>query len=153
MALHKKQEELCLQLGNKDRLQRSSEQRKRSHPRTSGIFGSVATLQEWSDKLGLAPSVAGLFKWRQFEPEVISWPSVGICDSRSSIATSKSCSPSGACAPITSPSGDGSSVTPRLSDTITARSWKNVDTDLPRRSLLPLWYDGSAPDLSAFLET
>ena len=37
-------------------------------------WGSVATLQEWSDKLGdmiLAPSVAGLFKWRQFEPEVI----------------------------------------------------------------------------------
>jgi hypothetical protein len=36
--------------------------------------GSVATLQEWSDKLAdmvLAPSVAGLFKWRQFEPEVI----------------------------------------------------------------------------------
>ena len=36
--------------------------------------GSVATLQKWSDKLAdmvLAPSVAGLFKWRQFEPEVI----------------------------------------------------------------------------------
>ena len=31
-------------------------------------------LQEWSDKLAdmvLAPSVAGLFKWRQFGPEVI----------------------------------------------------------------------------------
>jgi hypothetical protein len=31
-------------------------------------------LREWSDKLAdmvLAPSVAGLFKWRQFEPEVI----------------------------------------------------------------------------------
>jgi IS6 family transposase len=31
-------------------------------------------LQEWSDKLAdmvLAPSVAGLFKWRQIEPEVI----------------------------------------------------------------------------------
>ena len=37
-------------------------------------LGSVATLQEWSDKLAdivLASSVAGLFKWRQFEPEVI----------------------------------------------------------------------------------
>ena len=36
--------------------------------------GSVATLQEWSDKLAdmvLAPSAAGLFKWRQFEPEMI----------------------------------------------------------------------------------
>jgi Pyruvate kinase, barrel domain len=38
------------------------------------FVGSVATLQEWLDKLAdmvLAPSVAGLFKWRQFEPEVI----------------------------------------------------------------------------------
>jgi hypothetical protein len=38
------------------------------------VTGSVATLQEWSDKLGQyvpPPSVAGLFKWRQFEPEVI----------------------------------------------------------------------------------
>jgi hypothetical protein len=36
--------------------------------------GSVATLQECFDKLAdmlLAPSVAGLFKWRQFEPEMI----------------------------------------------------------------------------------
>ena len=44
----------------------------------AGMFtaytGSVATLQEWSDKLAdmvLAPSAAGLFKWRQFEPEMI----------------------------------------------------------------------------------
>jgi hypothetical protein len=38
------------------------------------LGGSVATLQECFDKLGryvLAPSVSGLFKWRQFEPEVI----------------------------------------------------------------------------------
>jgi hypothetical protein len=36
--------------------------------------GSVATLQECFDKVGrYGPciSVAGLFKWRQFEPEVI----------------------------------------------------------------------------------
>ena len=36
--------------------------------------GRVATLQECSDKLAdmvLAFLVAGLFKWRQFEPEVI----------------------------------------------------------------------------------
>jgi hypothetical protein len=36
--------------------------------------GSVATLQEWLDKLdryGSRASVAGLFNWRQFEPEVI----------------------------------------------------------------------------------
>jgi hypothetical protein len=37
--------------------------------------GSVATLQEQSDMLQpmllLAPSVSGLFKWRQFEPEMI----------------------------------------------------------------------------------
>jgi hypothetical protein len=39
-----------------------------------GGSGSVATLQEQSDKradMVLAPSVAGLFKWRLFEPEVI----------------------------------------------------------------------------------
>jgi len=38
------------------------------------VRGSVATLQEWSDNAGpmlLASSVSGLFKWRQFEPEVI----------------------------------------------------------------------------------
>src|SRR5260370_34725617 len=38
------------------------------------VRGSVATLQEWSDNAGpmlLAASVSGLFKWRQFEPEVI----------------------------------------------------------------------------------
>jgi hypothetical protein len=36
--------------------------------------GSVATLQEWLDKLdryGSRASVGGLFNWRQFEPEVI----------------------------------------------------------------------------------
>src|SRR5260370_42684653 len=38
------------------------------------VRGSVATLQEWSDNAGpmlLASSVSCLFKWRQFEPEVI----------------------------------------------------------------------------------
>jgi hypothetical protein len=38
------------------------------------LIGSVATLQEWTGSwadMVLAPSVAGLFKWRQFEPEVI----------------------------------------------------------------------------------
>src|SRR5262245_42763702 len=34
--------------------------------------GSVATLQEWAERLVLLTrSVSGLFKWRQFEPEVI----------------------------------------------------------------------------------
>jgi hypothetical protein len=43
-------------------------------PADNWSSGSVATLQECSDKLAdmvLAFSVAGLFKWRQFEPEVI----------------------------------------------------------------------------------
>ena len=33
--------------------------------------GSVATAQEWWADMLLAPSISGLCKWRQFEPEVI----------------------------------------------------------------------------------
>jgi transposase, IS6 family len=55
----------------------------------------------------LASSVCGLFKWRQFEPEMIllavGWYLRSLCHT----ATSRSCSPSGACASITSPSGGG----------------------------------------------
>ena len=74
--------------------------------------GSVATLQACRDRLvGYAPhfSVSGLFKWRQFEPEVIllaiGWYlrfSLSYRDVEELLAER-------ACALTTSPSGDGSS--------------------------------------------
>ena len=62
--------------GQRSRMDVATETRfPESYAAKVGTFpGSVATLQEWPDKLAdmvLAPSVAGLFKWRQFEPEVI----------------------------------------------------------------------------------
>src|SRR5580693_5353746 len=62
----------------------------------------------------LASSVSGLFKWRQFEPEVILL-AVGwyLRFSLSYRDVERSCSPSGACAPTTSLSEGGSSGTPR----------------------------------------
>ena len=66
----------------------------------------------------LASSVCGLFKWRQFEPEVIllavGWYlrfSLSYRDVEELLAER-------ACAPITSPSGGGSSAM--------ARKWNNV---------------------------
>ena len=60
------------------------------------------------------PSISGLFKWRQFEPEVIllavDWYlrfSLSYRDVEGLLAWS------GACTPITSRCGDGYSVTPR----------------------------------------
>jgi hypothetical protein len=64
----------------------------------------------------LASSVCGLFKWRQFEPEVILL-AVGWY-----LRFSRNCSPSGACTPITSPSGGGCRVTPRKWNAVCARS-------------------------------
>jgi len=61
----------------------------------------------------LASSVSGLFKWRQFEPEVIFWRFVGICVFPCRTGTSRSCWPSGASTPITSRCGVGSSGMPR----------------------------------------
>src|SRR5580693_4823650 len=46
----------------------------------------------------LASSVCGLFKWRQFEPEVILWQWGGTCAFPFRTATSRSCSPGVACA-------------------------------------------------------
>src|SRR5712672_1065497 len=69
----------------------------------------------------LAFSVCGLFKWRQFEPEVIllavGWYlrfSLSYRDVEELLAER-------ACASITSPSGGGSSVTPRKWNDICAR--------------------------------
>ena len=73
-------------------------------------------MQEWSDKLGPIwsshPSVADLFKWRQFEPEMIllavGWYlrfSLSYRDVEELLAER-------ACALTTSPSGGGSNVTP-----------------------------------------
>ena len=61
----------------------------------------------------LASSVSGLFKWRQFEPEVIllavGWYLRFPCRT----GTSRSCSPSEVCTPITSRCGVGSSGMPQ----------------------------------------
>src|ERR1700747_3362512 len=54
----------------------------------------------------LASSGCGLFKWRQFEPEVILLGWVGICAFHFRIATWRSCLPSGVWTPITSQCGD-----------------------------------------------
>jgi hypothetical protein len=66
---------------------------------------------------------SGLFKWRaKFEPEVI--PACGRlvpCASRFPTVTWRSCSSSGACTPITSRCGGGSSVTPRKWNDVCAR--------------------------------
>ena len=61
----------------------------------------------------LASSVCGSFKWRQFEPEVILLAVGGTCAFLFRTATSRSCSPSGACAPIPSPSRGGFSAMAR----------------------------------------
>ena len=61
----------------------------------------------------LAPSVAGLFKWRQFEPEVILLAVGWYLRFSLSYLMWRSCWPSGACTPTTSPSGGGSNVTPQ----------------------------------------
>ena len=64
----------------------------------------------------LASSVCSLFKWRQFEPEIIlmamGWY-LRFCASRFRTATSRSYWPSVDSRWITSPSGAGSSGTPR----------------------------------------
>jgi transposase, IS6 family len=57
----------------------------------------------------LDSSVCGLFKWRQFEPEVILLAIGWYCASRFRTATSRSFWPSVGSGWITSPSGDGSS--------------------------------------------
>src|SRR5271165_1516685 len=61
--------------------------------------------------LQLTPSVSGLFKGRQFEPEVILL--AGPCVFHCRTVRSRSCWPSGPCPPITSPSGGGPSATHR----------------------------------------
>src|ERR1700730_18736486 len=61
----------------------------------------------------LAPSVAGLFKWRQFEPEMILLAVVGTCVSHCRTVTSRNSLPSADFRSTTSPSGDGCRVTPQ----------------------------------------
>ena len=70
----------------------------------------------------LDSSISGLFKWRQFEPEVIllgRW--LVICGFLCRTGTSRSCSPSEACTPITSRCGVGSSGTPQKWNDVCAR--------------------------------
>src|SRR5277367_157112 len=55
----------------------------------------------------LASSVSSLFKWRQFEPEVILVAVGWYLRFSLSYRDVEECSPSGACAPITSPGGAG----------------------------------------------
>ena len=73
----------------------------------------------------LASSVSGLFKWRQFEPEVILL-AVGWYLRLSLSGTSRSCSPSEVCTPITSRCGVGSSGTPQKWNDVCA-----LDSDRP----------------------
>src|ERR1700736_1573411 len=84
--------------------------------------GSVATLQVARDRL------AGCSSWPlrfavyssggNLSRRSSCWQWGGTCAFPFRTATSRSCSPSGACAPITSPSGGGSSAM--------ARKWNNV---------------------------
>src|SRR5271166_3758071 len=61
----------------------------------------------------LAPSVAGLFKWRQFEPEMIYSQWAGTCVFHCRTVTSRNSLLSVDFWSTTSPSGGGDSVTPR----------------------------------------
>src|SRR6266481_8742933 len=82
-----------------------------------GIYGSVAILQVARDRL------AGCSSWPlrfavyssggNLSRRSSCWQWGGTCAFSFRTATSRSCSPSGACAPITSQSGGGSSATPR----------------------------------------
>ena len=60
-----------------------------------------------------ALSVSGLFKWRQFEREVILLAVGCICVFPCRAGTSRSCLPSEACTPIRSRCGVGSSGMPQ----------------------------------------
>src|SRR5262245_8656424 len=92
--------------------------RKSSSWRWVGIWEVLqlcrSALISWDDMV-LAPSVACLFKWRQFEPEVILL-AVGwyyTCVFHCPTATSRNSWPNAGFRSITSRSGDGCSVTPR----------------------------------------
>jgi hypothetical protein len=61
----------------------------------------------------LVPSISGLFKWRQFEPEVVLLAVGWYLRFSLSYRRSRSCSPSAVCGSTMSPSGVGSSATPR----------------------------------------
>src|SRR5208282_638881 len=80
------------------------------------FFGSVTTLQEWSDMLGQCSlrhrfpvcSSGGYSNRKSFF-----WRLVGICVFPCRTETSRSCSPSEVCTPITSRCGVGSSGMPQ----------------------------------------
>ena len=61
----------------------------------------------------LAPSVAGLFKWRQFEPEISYWQWAGTCVFHCRTVTSRNSLLSVDFWSTTSQSGGGSNVTRR----------------------------------------
>src|SRR5262249_31373669 len=83
----------------------------------SSLEGSVATLQSRRDRL--ARCSFWILRFAVYSNGVnlgrrsFCWRSGGTCAFPFRTATSRSCSPSGACAPITSQSGGGSSATPR----------------------------------------
>ena len=70
------------------------------------------------------PSISGLFKWRQFEPEVILLAVGWYLRFSLSYRDVEELLPSGACTPITLRRGDGSSVTPRKSNDVYAQRLK-----------------------------
>src|SRR5271165_1364063 len=69
----------------------------------------------------LASSVCGLFKWRQFEPEVILLAVGWYLRFHCPTVKSRNSLPSAACWSTTSPSGDGYNVTPRNWNDVCAR--------------------------------
>ena len=81
-----------------------------------GFIGSVATLQEWSDMLDQC-SLRHRFPVsrmrKQSNPKSSFWQLVGICVFPCRTGTSRNCSPSEACEPITSRCGVGSSGMPQ----------------------------------------
>jgi hypothetical protein len=69
----------------------------------------------------LTPSVSGLFKWRQFEPEASCWRLAGTCVSYCRTVTWRSFLLSVDFWSTTSPSGGGCSVTSRKWNDVYAR--------------------------------
>src|SRR5271165_252029 len=83
---------------------------------TGWLYGSVATLQEWSDMLGqcsLRHRFPVCSSGGNSNRKSSFWRLVGICVFPCRTGTSRSCLPSEACKPITSRCGVGSSGMPQ----------------------------------------
>src|SRR4029077_15289975 len=91
-----------------------------------GAKGSVATLQSRRDRLARCSfwtlRFAVYSNGVNLSRRSFCWPWDGTCAFPSHTATSRSCSPSGVCTPIMSPSGGGCRVTPPKWNAVCARS-------------------------------